>query len=120
VRISRFIWFLVSIALGLAAGIAYGWMLNPIQYVDTGPASLRSDFKTDYVLMVAEVYSADQDLRQAIIRLAVLGDETPQQHVQRAIVTAEELSYNPQDMEKLASLVQALQNTSGGVPSGEP
>ena len=55
-RRRRLILFVLMIVLGIAAGVTYGWVLNPVQYSDTGLQTLGQDFKTDYVLMVAEVY----------------------------------------------------------------
>jgi hypothetical protein len=50
---SRWTRFLIAIAVGLALGLLYGWVLSPVKYVDTTPNTLRADYQTDYVLMVA-------------------------------------------------------------------
>jgi hypothetical protein len=47
----RWLTFLLAIAIGAAAGLYYGWVINPIRYIDAAPDSLRSDYKADYVLM---------------------------------------------------------------------
>ena len=49
----RWFLFFLSIALGLAAGLYYGWVINPVEYVNTTPDTLRVDYQADYVLMVA-------------------------------------------------------------------
>ncbi len=76
---SRWIRFFLVIAIGAAGGLFYGWVINPVKYVDTTPDTLRIDYKSDYVLMVAESYGADGDLALAARRLALLGD-TPSQN----------------------------------------
>jgi hypothetical protein len=38
----------------MARGLLYGWMVNPVRYVNTTPDTLRADYQLDYVLMVAE------------------------------------------------------------------
>ncbi len=44
-RSKRYLWFMVSILVGLALGVIYGWVINPVQYVDTPPSNLRADYK---------------------------------------------------------------------------
>ena len=62
---------------GIALGLAYGWILDPLRLSDTTPASLRADYRTDYVLMVAEAYHAQQDSEVARRQLAVFGGQSP-------------------------------------------
>lgn len=64
---------LLGFLLGLAAGLVYSWVLNPVEYTDTAPASLRQDFKEDYLSLIASAYMATGDLNRARSRLAVLG-----------------------------------------------
>lgn len=118
VQFKRFFWFLISILVGAGVGIFYGWVVNPIQYVDTAPPSLRADYKADYVLMVAESYRREQDLAQAIQQLAFLGDDPPLRLVQQAIITSQDLGYSVDDVQQLAALSEALQGMgqSGGQP----
>jgi hypothetical protein len=82
---SRWILFLITIALGFAAGLYYGWRLDPVEYVDTAPDSLREDYKADYVLMVAEAYQGEGDLNMALNRLSLLGNQPPAEIVETAI-----------------------------------
>ena len=49
---------LVALALGLAAGLGYAWGVNPVSYTDTSPASLRDDFRADYLTLIAVAYDA--------------------------------------------------------------
>jgi hypothetical protein len=68
---------LISAALGLAAGLYIGWVVSPVKYVDTAPASLSQAYKDDYVLMIATLYSENGDLAAARARLAALGFADP-------------------------------------------
>jgi len=118
-RSKRYLWFAVSILVGLALGVVYGWVINPVQYVDTPPSNLRADYKADYTLMVAEIYAADNDLTLASYRLTRLGDLTPLRSVQQAIITGQQLDYSEHDISllaKLAETLQALTPTAGGTP----
>jgi hypothetical protein len=106
----RIIWFLVMIALGAAAGLVYGWIVNPVKYVDNSAASLRADYKTDYVLMVAEVYQTDGSVDQAMARLSLVSSQLPQKTAAGALLTARSLGYSPADLSLIEKLSQALQN----------
>lgn len=114
---ARRIWFIIAIILGLAAGLGYGWVINPVKYVNTSPVTLRADYKTDYVLMVAEVYHKDGDLALAAQQLAFLGNTPPLELVQQAIVLANQVGYAQQDVTMMIRLNQALQTWSPGSPA---
>jgi len=94
--------------LGGFLALIYGWLIRPVEYVDTTPDSLRTDFRTDYVLMVAESYSADQDLDLAQFRLAALGPLPPDVYATDAIDYALELFFSRTDLEHLNQLALAL------------
>jgi hypothetical protein len=112
VRIIRIFWFLVAIILGLVGGMYYGWILNPVKYVNTTPDSLRYDYKADYALMVAEVYQNEQNLTLAARRLSLIGSEPPGRQVQRAIAAGREIGYSSQDLDLLEKLSFDLQTWS--------
>ncbi|MFC1996015.1 hypothetical protein ACFLXI_00220 [Chloroflexota bacterium] len=105
---SRWVRFLIVIIIGLALGLLYGWLIDPVDFVDTTPNTLRSDYKTDYVLMVAEIYSADRDAESAVIRLTFLGDPSPVDTIENAMIFAVDAGYAPDDLRKLRDLSDAL------------
>ena len=104
-------WFPILIAaiLGLALGLFYGWEINPIQYTDITPDALRVDYRTDYVLMVAEAYHAEQDPALAARRLAVLGSKPPSLLAEEAYNFARQSAYAPEDLALIQELDVALQ-----------
>ena len=105
---SRWTKFLLVIALGIAAGMVYGWFVNPVEYVDIAPESLREDYKTDYVLMTAEAYQVNQDLGTAVRRLALLGDTPPADMVAAAITYGLEHGYAAEDVALMQMLADAV------------
>jgi hypothetical protein len=105
---SRWSKFLIALILGAAAGLFYGWVLNPVEYVDIAPQSLRVDYKTDYVLMVAEAYQVDHDMGLAVRRLARLGSSAPKEFVANALNYALQHDYAPQDLSLFQQLSEAL------------
>ncbi|MGD0707759.1 MAG: hypothetical protein ABSA51_04830 [Anaerolineaceae bacterium] len=111
----RIVFFVLAILLGLGAGLFYAWMIAPPALDGTTPNTLRKDYKTDYVLMVAEVYQKEHDLGRVDARLAVLKNSSSLRAVQDAILDAQDLGYSQTDMSTLAALAVALQN-SGGTP----
>ncbi len=108
-RRTRWLAFLIAIAVGIGLGLYYGWIVSPVAYVDTAPNTLRADYKADYVLMVAEAYQADHDLQSARRTLALLGAD-PAAAVQAAITFGTAHGYASQDLYALQQLLAALRS----------
>jgi hypothetical protein len=106
---ARWIRFLIAILVGLAIGLAYGWLISPVRYIDTSPNTLRIDYKTDYVLMVSEAYQSEKDLDQAIQRLALLGAASPVELVAQTIQFAQKAGYTEADVARMQALMSASQ-----------
>jgi hypothetical protein len=106
---SRWTIFLLVLLLGLGLGLLYGWVINPVSYQDTTLESLRIDYKTDYTLMVAEVYHQEQDLDWVLNRLALLEDKTPLTSVDSALKFAAQAEYTLPDMFLLRDLHNAIE-----------
>lgn len=101
--------FLVTLALGLGAGLYIGWVAAPVQYVNTAPASLRQSAKDDAVLMIAAVYAGDGDREAARARLAELGFVDPGSAVAAAGLRALEAGAAEADVRRLAGLAAAFE-----------
>ena len=71
-----FPWYLITgLVLGFLLGLLYAWLINPVVYSNTEPATLRSDYKENYRLNIAQAYAATGDLERAESRLALLREE---------------------------------------------
>lgn len=57
--------------LGLLLGLAIGWWWWPVEWTNSTPGNLRSDFQSDYVLWVAEQYKETGDLDWVRSKLGV-------------------------------------------------
>jgi hypothetical protein len=114
---SRWIRFLIVLGIGFGIGLAYGWLIDPVEYVDTQPQSLRDDYKTDYVLMVAEAYHAERDSSLARERLLFLGKASPVSIIEEAMFYAVQSGYATADLGLLRDLSDAL--GAGTTPEGE-
>jgi hypothetical protein len=62
--------FLLGTLFGL---VILGWMVWPVQYVDTTPQTLRSDIQLDYLRMTVDSYSLNGDPTLARSRFEALG-----------------------------------------------
>lgn len=105
----RWLSIVIAIILGIALGLLYGWVIQPVRFIDTTPASLRADFRADYILMVAESYSADQNAGLAARRLSIFGSESPADLVSQALQTGRQSGYAPNDLSLLQELARAMQ-----------
>jgi hypothetical protein len=67
----------LGLMLGLAIGLYYSWVLNPVEFVETSPASMRDDFKADYLALIASAYTYSGDLARAEARIAIFREPNP-------------------------------------------
>jgi hypothetical protein len=113
---------LLGLALGLALGLIYGWLIQPVEYIDTAPDTLRADYRNDYVLMVAEAYARDRDLDLAQRRLASLGPSQPAAMVESAILYGADREAGRADLETLNRLATDLRLVApqADAPAGSP
>ena len=113
-RTRRWVFFSIAILMGLAVGVLIGYVFIPVQYTDTGPQTLRSDYKTDFVLMVSELFQQEGDAAMAVARLAYLGEISPLAVMQTAIAHAQENQYAAMDIQYMLKTASAIQNLLTG------
>jgi len=111
---------LIALALGLAIGLIYGWLVQPVTYVETTPDSLRADYRTDYVLMVAEAYNGPQSLDTVQRRLASLGPQPAVEIVQQAQNYARTNHFSQVDLRRLSTLAKAVESLPSSPDIGGP
>jgi hypothetical protein len=104
----RYIFFVFMIGVGVVLGIFYAEEINPVEVTDAPLDTLRVDYKTDYVLMVAEAYAHDQEPALAAMQLAQLSSAKPIETVNLAIVFALEHGYSPNDLVLLQKLGEVM------------
>jgi hypothetical protein len=112
----RYVLFVIAIALGLGLGLFYGWVVSPVELIDTAPNTLREDYRADYVLMVAEAYTVDGDLELAVRRLAMLGDQHPIEIISEAGVFGAQIGYTFDDLQTMRDLADALRGWNPNFP----
>ena len=110
---TRWILIFITLILGIGVGLAYGWFIDPIEFIDLTPDTLRADYKTDYVLMTAEAYRLEQDPGTAARRLAIFGAQSPSAIVSEALDYAQSNGFPDSDIALIQELVTAMQAWSG-------
>lgn len=118
--VSRWFKFILAILTGIILGLVYGWVINPASDSSVTPEGLRIDYRTDFVLMIAEAYQLDGNLDNAIARLNSLGGPSPLEITLQALIFAQEIGYTQDDLGKLQNLLSAVQAFSFMQESGNP
>ena len=113
-RWSRVALFLVAMGAGLAGGLLYTWVLDPIEWYNTTPNALRTEDKLVYLAFIGDLYAAEGDLSQAEARLARLGLEADGPVLAGMIEQYLDGGGQPEEVRNLARLAEAL-GASGGV-----
>ena len=100
---------LFALLVGFGIGLAYAWVILPVQSVDAQPRVLRNDFKDHFRSAIAAAYASNADLERARARLDQLGDPDPYQamsaQAQRMLAAGEPM----ESVQKVALLASALQ-----------
>jgi len=109
----------VSLLLGAAIGLFYGWVLRPIRPASCQPGNFRSEYRTDFVLMVAESYAGELDTGLALQRLDMLEGAAPGSSLRDALTYARSHEYPQEDIEILERLLSALAS-QGAAPQPAP
>lgn len=80
-RVARSSLLLLGLLLGLAGGLVYAWLLNPIVYVDALPSRMSARYQEEYIFLVSQSYAYTGDWEMAQSRLAALNDPALPQRV---------------------------------------
>ncbi len=65
---------IIGLVLGIALGILYGWVINPVEWTDAAVDHLRPDLQQEYLRMAIDSYASNQDVELAKKRFADLGE----------------------------------------------
>jgi hypothetical protein len=103
---------ILGLTAGVALGLVLGWVVWPVEFVDTSIADLAPEYKEEYVLLVASAYVTDGDLEKAQARLALLEVPNVNGWVSAQIDSYIAAGRDEADIQALAALAHALGVTS--------
>jgi len=105
----RFFFFFLAILIGLGAGLAFGWTMMPPAAPTNAPlGSLRADFRTDLVLIVAEDFQTDPNSMQALTQLDKLDEGDPITLLGDSIQYAQSIDYPAEDLKLMQDLLNSI------------
>jgi hypothetical protein len=64
---------LIGLIIGIAAGLYIGWVVSPVEYVQSPMRDLSQHYKDEYTVMVAQGFQIDSDIGAALERLKPIG-----------------------------------------------
>lgn len=105
---------LLALAVGIAGGLGYAWLLDPIESYESTPDALRLEDKYVYLALIGDLYSAGGDLARAESGLAAIGIEADGPVLAGLIESYLDAGGRPDDVRGLARLAEAS-GASGGV-----
>lgn len=65
---------LICFIVGLGAGLAYAWLIEPVTFTESSPAQVMKAYREAWLLMTAEAYAQDGDWERTQARLNSLHD----------------------------------------------
>jgi hypothetical protein len=114
-------WYLITgLFIGIIVGLIFAWVISPIEYVDTEPASLREDFKEQYRSLIAASFAANSNLARAQARLELLDDpnisDTLAAQAQRALAAG----HPQEEVRALGLLASVADEPLASIPTAVP
>lgn len=102
----RIFFFTLAILLGIAAGLAFGWLVMPPKAPTNATMErLRVDYETDLVLMTAEYFQGNPDTMLALEQLAKISPEDPLTLVGNSLSYSRQIGYPKTDLLLIESLL---------------
>jgi hypothetical protein len=105
---------LLGAVAGIAIGLVWGWIIQPVKFIDATPAVLRSDLQDDYLRMTIDSFRVNRDPNLAVTRWDNLGPAAAPSFVR--------IQQDPRGLDPavIAAFGQVIQTVNGGNPSGPP
>lgn len=67
----------MALLAGVVVGLALGWLVFPVEWVDMPPSSLANVYQEDHLRMVIDSYTLNGDCDLAVQRYKALGESGP-------------------------------------------
>ena len=102
---------LVAVIIGVAIGMVYAWVINPVQWVDGEPQQLRADLQEDYLRMAIDSHSVNRDAELALIRFQALGENGS---VTLVVVSEDPKELSPDAIQSFHAVIEIDEQSSEG------
>lgn len=107
---------MIGALVGVGLGLLYGWVIDPVEYVDSPMSNLAQRYRDDYVVMLAAGFTVDGDVDAAIDRLRHLGVDNVPVYVQEI---TERFITNSGDIDDIRLLVTLAEGVGRLTPPME-
>lgn len=105
----RIFFFSLAIVLGIAAGLALGWLVMPPKAPSNATMKmLRVDYKTDLVLMMAEHFQNNPDTLLVLEQLTRVSYEDPLSLIGTSLAYARQIGYPAEDLLLIENLLSGI------------
>jgi hypothetical protein len=109
--------FFAALLVGLGIGLYIGWVVAPVEYVDSPARALDPLYKDQYTVMIAAGYADDNDLNAAMERLRILEVDNVPAFVQEV---TERYITNSRGVDDIRLLVRLAEGMGRLTPIMEP
>lgn len=104
---------LVAGLVGFLLGLLWGWVIQPVEWINATPKVLRPDLQKDYLNMAIDSYMINKDPILAVQRFQALGESGPQ------LLAEVQQSPGNQDQGTVLAFGQLMNTISNLTPSPE-
>ena len=101
---------LIALIIGVAIGMVYAWVINPVKWVDGEPQQLRADLQEDYLRMAIDSYSVNKDAELALIRFESIGENGS---VTLIAVSEDPQELSPNAIQGFRAVIEINEESSG-------
>lgn len=115
---------ITGLIVGLALGLLYAYIIDPVQWVDVSPSYLRQDLQDDWMRMAIDSYNLRQDWTAAQQRISEMGAAGPPALERVAANSSDALSQATielfrQSLSQVAGDPSAINGTPAGADEGK-
>jgi hypothetical protein len=99
--------------LGFVLGLFWGWVIQPVKWINAEPSQLHQGYQEDFLRMTIDSYGNNGDANKALERYASLGDSG------KAVLNL--IKQNPGSLDvTLINQFSTLMDSNAGLPSTQP
>ncbi len=98
----------IGLVFGLIGGLTYAWVVDPVVYVDGGPARLSQSEKSRYLVLVSQSYAVSGNWEEARRRLFALQDPLIEQTVAQELDDLVRKQADPAIIANFAAMARVL------------